>query len=69
MRTHVLASNNARVLASAAARAKTDFSASDLKVIYSGLNPNYTRDLDSCRMASAQPGCPEKTAIQPERDY
>lgn len=46
MKTRILASIITGVLATAAAQAETEFSTRNLDVIYSGLNPSFTRDLD-----------------------
>jgi hypothetical protein len=47
MKTRILASIIiGGVLATSVAQAETAFSSRDLDVIYSGLNPSFTRDLD-----------------------
>ena len=46
MKTRILASIITGVLATSAAQADTAFSTPDLDVIYSGLNPSFTRNVD-----------------------
>lgn len=46
MKTRILASFITGVLATSAAQAGSAFSANDLEVIYSGLNPSFTRNVD-----------------------
>ena len=46
MKTRILASIITGVLATSTAQAGTAFSTNDLDVIYSGLNPSFTRDVD-----------------------
>ncbi len=46
MKTRILASIITGILATSAAQAGSAFSTNDLDVIYSGLNPSFTRDLD-----------------------
>ncbi len=46
MKTRILASIITGVLATSAAHAGPAFSNSDLEVIYSGLNPSFTRNVD-----------------------
>ncbi len=63
MKKRISASNITDILDISTAQAKTDFSANDLEVIYSGLNPNFTCDLDISGSSAAltQPGCCEKS--------
>ena len=46
MKTRILASIITGVLATSAAQAETAFSTNDLDVVYSGLNPSFTRNVD-----------------------
>lgn len=46
MKTGILASIITGVLATSAAQADTAFSTNDLDVIYSGVNPSFTRNVD-----------------------
>ncbi len=46
MKTRILASIITGVLATSAAQAGPAFSSNDLEVIYSGLNPSFTRNVD-----------------------
>ena len=46
MKTRILASIITGVLATSVAQAETAFSTNDLDVVYSGLNPSFTRNVD-----------------------
>ena len=46
MKTRILASLITGVLVTSAAQADSAFSTNDLDVIYSGLNPSFTRNVD-----------------------
>ncbi len=46
MKTRILASIITGVLATSAAQADAAFSTNDLDVIYSGMNPSFTRNVD-----------------------